>query len=87
MRTIGRHVPRNHRFDPVVECTVCGLVDYLSRMKERPAGGYACRLDAKGRDDVELSEANAENAANIAARAPFLQDVGGGVRTESEDDE
>lgn len=72
--TIGRRIPRHIRpGDYVAMCDQCGFHYYRSQLVKKPGGALLCLgpgtvNDAKGADAYELSQGNAEGAAEHARR-------------------
>ena len=68
-RTIGRHLPEEHRFDPTALCSYCGTLYYRSRLRRDRSGNLVCEMD-EGEDRVSLEEGNARAAHRRRHRAP-----------------
>lgn len=69
MRTMPRKysqpAPRGERRH---RCDYCGIVWYMSQLRQDAAGYYACPDDQSGRDTVTLNRANA--AARVEGGLP-----------------
>jgi hypothetical protein len=90
MPTIGRHWPRSApRGEYTALCDVCGVLYRRSQLIRKPGGGLACSGpgtldDARGRDEVELSRANAAAMTAAAARRRSRPKLRGGASESSE---
>jgi hypothetical protein len=63
MRTVGHHWPKGRpRDDFVCQCDVCGAHYPRSKLVRDDDNLLKCPRDAKGRDEVELSKLQAQNA-------------------------
>lgn len=85
MPTVGRRWPKKARGDYAAHCDYCGVRWRRGQMVRDAAGRLACPDDRRGRDEVTLSQLNAQGATEFGHKR-YFNDGGSYFRTNADEE-